>query len=78
MCLTLPGEVVAIDGDAAVVRIDGRLRRASALPVPDLRVGDRVIVAAGSVMARLDAAESEEMERLVRVAYGDDTGGPTA
>jgi len=46
--------------------------------VPDLRVGDRVIVAAGSVMARLDATESEEMERLVRVVYGDDTGGPTA
>jgi len=78
MCLTLPGEVIAIDGDAAVVRVDGRLRRASALPVPDLRVGDRVIVAAGSVMARLDPAESEEIERLVRVAYGDGTGGPSS
>ncbi len=76
MCLTLPGEVVAIDGDAAIVRIDDRLRRASSLPVPDLRVGDRVIVAAGSVMARTDPAESEEIERLVRVAYGDATGGP--
>jgi hydrogenase maturation factor len=78
MCLTLPGEVVAIDGDAAIVRIDDRLRRASSLPVPDLRVGDRVIVAAGSVMARIDPAESEEIERLVRVAYGDDKGGPTS
>jgi hydrogenase maturation factor len=78
MCLTLPGEVIAIDGEAAVVRVDGRLRRASALPVPDLRVGDRVIVAAGSVMARLDPAESEEIERLVRVAYGDAAGGPTS
>ncbi len=78
MCLTLPGEVIAIDGEEAIVRVDGRLRRASALPVPDLRVGDRVIVAAGSVMARLDPAESEEIERLVRVAYGDATGGPTS
>ena len=78
MCLTLPGEVIAIDGDAAVVRVDARLRRASALPVPDLRVGDRVIVAAGSVMARLDPDESEEIERLVRVAYGGATGGPTS
>jgi hydrogenase maturation factor len=78
MCLTLPGEVIAIEGDAAVVRIDGRLRRASALPVPDLRVGDRVIVAAGSVMARIDPAESEEIERFVRVAYGEATGGPTS
>ena len=75
MCLTLPGEVIAIDGDAAVVRVDGRLRRASALPVPDVRVGDRVIVAAGSVMARLDPAESEEIARLVRVAYGEASGG---
>ena len=78
MCLTLPGEVIAIEGDAAIVRVDGRLRRANALPVPDLRVGDRVIVAAGSVMARIDPAESEEIERLVRVAYGDATGGPTS
>ncbi|HET9083384.1 MAG TPA: HypC/HybG/HupF family hydrogenase formation chaperone [Candidatus Limnocylindrales bacterium] len=78
MCLTLPGEVIAIEGDAAIVRVDGKLRRASALPVPDLRVGDRVIVAAGSVMARLDPAESEEIERLVRVAYGEATGGPTS
>jgi hydrogenase assembly chaperone HypC/HupF len=76
MCLTVPGEVVAIDGDAALVRVDGQLRQAATLAVPDLRVGDRVIVAAGSVMARLDPSEADEIERLVRVAYGDDTGGP--
>lgn len=73
MCLTVPGEIVAIDGDAAVVRVDGQLRRATTLAVPDVRVGDRVIVAAGSVMARLDPSEATEIERLVRVAYGDDT-----
>jgi hydrogenase assembly chaperone HypC/HupF len=76
MCLTVPGEIVAIDGAGAVVRIDGRLRRASILPVPDVHVGDRVIVAAGSVMARLDPGEADEIERLVRVAYGHETGGP--
>ena len=73
MCLTVPGEIVAIDGDAAVVRVDGQLRHATTLAVPDVRVGDRVIVAAGSVMARLDPSEATEIERLVRVAYGDDT-----
>ena len=76
MCLTVPGEIVAIVGDDAVVRIEGRLRRASILPVPDVRVGDRVIVAAGSVMARLDAEEANEIERLVRVAYGHEGGPP--
>ena len=75
MCLSVPGEIVAIDGDEAVVRIDGRLRRASVVAVPDIAIGDRVIVAAGSVMARLEPAEAEEIERLVKVAYGQDTGG---
>ena len=78
MCLSVPAEVIAVDGDAAVVRVDGRLRRASVLAVPDVAVGDRVIVAAGSVMARLELAEAKEIERLVRVAYGEDTGGPTS
>ena len=77
MCLTVPGEVIAIDGDAAVVLVDGRVRRANALAVPGLNVGDRVIVAAGSVMARLDPTEADDIERLVRVAHGDDTGGST-
>jgi len=76
MCLTVLGEIVAIVGDDAVVRIEGRLRRASILPVPDVDVGDRVIVAAGSVMARLDAEEANEIERLVRVAYGHEGGPP--
>ena len=76
MCLTLPGEVVDLDPAGAVVRIDGRLRRASTLAVPDLVVGDRVIVAAGAVMTRLDPLEADEIERLVRVAQGDAAGGP--
>ena len=69
MCLSVPAEVIAIDGGEAVVRVDGRLRRANALAVSDLAVGDRVILAAGAVMARLDADEAEEIARLVRVAY---------
>ena len=69
MCLSVPAEVIAIDGEGVVVRVDGRVRRANALAVSDVAVGDRVIVAAGSVMARLDADEAEEIERLVKVAY---------
>jgi hydrogenase assembly chaperone HypC/HupF len=76
MCLTVPAEVIAIEGHEAIVRVDGRLRRASTLPVGELAIGDRVIVAAGSVMARLDERDADEMERLVRVAYGDPRGGP--
>ena len=76
MCLTFPGEVVALDGPEAVVLTDGRLGRATTLAVPDAAVGDRVVVAAGAIIARLDIDEAADIERLVRVARGDE-GGPT-
>jgi hydrogenase maturation factor len=70
MCLTFPGEVIAIDGADAIVRTDGRLRRATTLALPDAAIGDRVIVAAGSIVSRLDTTEAEDVEQLVRVAHG--------
>jgi hydrogenase maturation factor len=70
MCLTFPGEVIAIDGADAIVRTDGRLRRATTLALPDAAIGDRVIVAAGSIVSRLDPTEAEEIERFVGVAHG--------
>ena len=76
MCLTFPGEVVALDGLEAVVRREGRLRRAPRLGLPDAAVGDRVVVAAGSIIARLDTQQADDIERLVRVARGDE--GATA
>ncbi len=72
MCVTFPGEVVALEGLEAVVLTDGRLRRATTLALPDAAVGDRVIVAAGSIIARLETDEADDIERLVRVARGDE------
>lgn len=76
MCLTFPAEVVALDGLEAVVLSEGRLRRATTLALPDAAVGDRVVVAAGSIIARLDTDEADDIERLVRVAR-EDEGAPT-
>jgi hydrogenase maturation factor len=69
MCISYPGEIVALDGATALVRTDGALRRATTLALPDAAVGDRVLVAAGSVVVRLDPAEADEVDRLVRIAY---------
>jgi hydrogenase maturation factor len=69
MCLTYPAEVVSIDGASAVVRMDGRLRAATTLALPDVVIGDRVIVAAGAIVARLEPAEADEIERQVRLAH---------
>jgi hydrogenase assembly chaperone HypC/HupF len=76
MCLTYPGQVVALEGSDAVVRVDGRVRRASTLAASDTAVGDWVIVAAGSVIRRLDEADAMELQRLLRIANGTEREWP--
>jgi hydrogenase assembly chaperone HypC/HupF len=58
MCITYPGVVIDRDGPTAVVETPVRTRRASTLLVPDIAVGDWVIVGAGSILRRLDRAEA--------------------
>jgi hydrogenase assembly chaperone HypC/HupF len=74
MCISYPGHVVAVDADGATVRTEGRLRRASTLVVPDVRAGDWVTVAAGTIVDRLDPAEAHEIDRLLRTAEARSTG----
>ena len=50
MCLTAPARVLALDRGGATVLLGGRERRASTLVVPEVAVGDWVIVAAGTVL----------------------------
>jgi len=58
MCLGFPARVIATDLDGATVEDRGRIRRASTLVVPDLAPGDWVLVAAGTVLAKLAASEA--------------------
>jgi hydrogenase expression/formation protein HypC len=68
MCLVLPGRVLAIDGATAAVAFEGRVRRASLLLEPDVTVGDWVLVAAGTVLRRLEPDEALELADTIRAA----------
>jgi hydrogenase assembly chaperone HypC/HupF len=68
MCLSFPGLVIAVDDAGAVVETEGRRRRASTLLLPDTAIGDRVVVAAGTVVERLEAWEAAEIDALLRTA----------
>jgi hydrogenase assembly chaperone HypC/HupF len=68
MCLTFPGRVVDIDEDGASVELEGRTRRASTLVVPDVAVGDWVLVGAGTILERLDPSRAEAMAEGAHVA----------
>jgi hydrogenase assembly chaperone HypC/HupF len=73
MCLAQPGRILAIEADHAVVDLDGRVRRASLLRMPDVSVGDWALVAAGTVLRRLDPDEAGEIRELLRVALPEPT-----
>ncbi|MBW2973776.1 HypC/HybG/HupF family hydrogenase formation chaperone [Candidatus Woesearchaeota archaeon] len=53
MCLAIPGKIVKIDGDTAVVDYETETRKASVSLIDDLKVGDFVIVNAGFVMTKV-------------------------
>lgn len=68
MCISYPGRVVALDGSNAVVDTVGRQRRASTLVVPDIGVGEWVLVAAGSILRRLEPADAHALTRTLDTA----------
>jgi hydrogenase assembly chaperone HypC/HupF len=64
MCLAEPREVTAVGAQTARIRSGGREREVSTLLVPDLHVGDYVIVAGDVVVERLDPLEAETRRAL--------------
>ena len=62
MCLAIPGKVIEISDDAALLmgKVDfGGVRKEACLAyTPDVRVGDYVIVHVGFAISRIDEAEA--------------------
>jgi hydrogenase assembly chaperone HypC/HupF len=61
MCIAYPARILALDAGSAVVDMAGRTRRASLLMTPDVEIGAWVLVAAGSVVRRIDAQEAIDL-----------------
>ncbi len=64
MCLAVPVRVLEIDGVKALVELGGLARQASMMLVPDIQVGDYVLLHAGFAIQKLDEREAEETIRL--------------
>jgi hypothetical protein len=64
MCLTQPATVLARFGDEALVDIDGHGRLVSNLLIPDIEVGEEVVVGFGSILRRLGSAEADQIRSL--------------
>jgi hydrogenase assembly chaperone HypC/HupF len=72
MCLTAPARVLAIDTEGATVLLGGHERRASTLVVPEVTVGDWVIVAAGTILERIDEPEAAYLAAAATEAYREE------
>ncbi|MBU0472480.1 MAG: HypC/HybG/HupF family hydrogenase formation chaperone [Nanoarchaeota archaeon] len=64
MCLSVPGRIVEINGDKAVVDYDGERRVASISLKKDVKVGDYVIVSAKFVMEVIPEEEAKKTLEL--------------
>jgi len=62
MCMAMPGRVIEVGAEGALVEVSGRTRRAATLLVPDVRPGDYVLLSGGMIVERL--REEEARARL--------------
>jgi len=66
MCLAIPGKVVSISGDDPLTRMgkidfSGVIKPASLAYVPEVNVGDYVIVHVGFALSKVDEAEAQKV-----------------
>ncbi len=71
MCLAIPAVVKEIDGDLAKVDFGGVRRRVGVALVPDVKLGDYVLVHAGFAIQIVDVEEAERTLELIREVYSD-------
>ena len=69
MCLAVPLKVIEINGREAIGEADGVTRHIRVDFIPDIALGEYVIVHAGFAIERLSAERAEEnLETILEVA----------
>jgi hydrogenase expression/formation protein HypC len=67
MCLAIPARVEALlDGDQALIELDGVQKQISLALLDDVAVGDYVVVHVGYALGRLDPDEAARTLELLR------------
>jgi hydrogenase maturation factor len=64
MCLSAVGTVVGVEPGAALVEMNGTVRRARLLIEPAVALGDTVLVGLGTVLALVDPADEAALRSI--------------
>mgnify|MGYP001404123558 FL=1 len=71
MCLAVPGEVVKIDGIKGEVSFSGAIRTADLSLVPEVKIGDYVLVHAGCAIQVIPPDDARETIRLFEEIFSN-------
>ena len=76
MCLAVPAHIVACDGSAALADLHGNRIRISIALVPDVQVGDWVLLHAGFAIQKLEFDEAAQTFQALRNLSAEGAGAP--
>ena len=65
MCLAVPVQVKAIEGEKAEVELSGITRNVDISLIPEVNIGDYVLLHAGYAISAIDEAEAHETLNLL-------------
>lgn len=65
MCLGVVGRIDEIDGEMATAEIMGVRRRISIVLVPEIKIGDYVMIHAGFAINQMDEKDARETEEMI-------------
>ncbi len=64
MCLAVPAKVIELNGDNAIVDLDGTRKETSTLLLDEVAVGDYVLIHVGYALERIDPVEAAKTLKL--------------
>lgn len=70
MCLAIPMELVERTGDEGIVELDGVRRQVSLMLMPEVELGDHLLIHAGFAIGSVDAEQAAETLAILR-EYAD-------
>ena len=70
MCLSIPAEVLSINGETAEVSIGGTIYKAGLQMLENVKVGDYILLHAGFAIQKISKEEAVVTLKLLRDAGG--------
>jgi hydrogenase expression/formation protein HypC len=74
MCLAVPVRIISLEGNDAVLEIDGIRRHANVALIPDAGVGDCVLLHAGFAIRKWSEQDLREYHEILNETNGRSSG----